>query len=195
MRIGVYKRLIAGMANVEDEVSAERGPFSLFALIEKEDWNESDNYPLGSSWHLFVAAPWIWDEGYTAEKFLQERVRPYEEGWSTFESSLSIHVVKPTSAYLEEVWEYCSTENGIVEVYNVDILDVTARRGYIFASDARRILPTFCFTLIWKPNVKHNVGTNWRKRTGLGCRPSAKAKAVYEAKPYPTGGTHGRRGL
>jgi hypothetical protein len=134
MRIGVYKRLIAGMANVEDEVSAERGPFSLFALIEKEDWNESDNYPLGSSWHLFVAAPWIWDEGYTAEKFLQERVRPYEEGWSTFESSLRIHVVKPTSAYLEEVWEYCSTENGIVEVYNVDILDVTARRGYIFAS-------------------------------------------------------------
>ena len=134
MRIGVLKRLIAGMANVEDAISAEKGPFALFALIEKEKWSEYDNYPVGSSWHLYVAAPWIWAEGYAAEQFLQERVRPYEEGWSTFESSLMVHAVKPTSPYLEEVWEYCGTENGMVEVYDVDILDITAKRGYIFAS-------------------------------------------------------------
>ena len=134
MRISVFKRLIAGMANVEDEVSAERGPFSLFALIEREDWNEYDNYPVGSSWHLFVAAPWIWEEEYEATKFLRERINPYEEGWNPFESSLMVHIVKPTDRYLEEVWQYCSTENGLVEVHDVDILDVTARRGYIFAA-------------------------------------------------------------
>ncbi len=134
MRISVFKRLIAGIANVEDEVSAERGQFSLFALLEKEDWNEHDYYPVGSSWHIFVAAPWIWEEEYAAEKFLRERVRPYEEGWNPFESSLRVHVVKPTSPYLQEVWEYCGTEKGMVEIRDVDILDISAKRGYIFAS-------------------------------------------------------------
>ena len=134
MRIGVFKRLMAGMAQVEDAISAEKGPFALFALIEVEKWTEYDHYPVGSDWHLYVAAPWIWAEGYAAEQFLRERVRPYEEGWSAFESSLMVHAVKPTSPYLEEVWEYCNTENGMVEVYNVDILDVTALRGFIFAS-------------------------------------------------------------
>ena len=134
MRIGVFKRLVAGMAQVEDAISGEKGPFSLFALIEKEEWSEYDNYPVGSSWHLYVAAPWIWAEGYAAEQFLWERVRPYEEGWSTFEPSLRVHVEKPTSPYLEEVWEHCSTDNGVVEIYDVDILDITAKRGYIFAA-------------------------------------------------------------
>ena len=134
MRIGLLKRWLKGLPELEAAIAAERGPFALFALMEIEDWNEYDNYPVGSSWRLYVAAPWIWAEGYAAEQFLRERVRPYEEGWSTFESSLMVHAVKPTSPYLEEVWEYCSTENGMVEVYNVDILDVTALRGFIFAS-------------------------------------------------------------
>ena len=134
MRISVLKRLKAGMADVEDKVSAERGPFSLFALIEREDWNEYDNYPVGASWHLFIAAPWVWEDERASEKFLREQVRPYEEGWNPFESSLRVHAVKPTSPHLEEVWEYCSTENGMVEIYDVDILDVTARRGYVFTA-------------------------------------------------------------
>ena len=134
MRIGVLKRLIAGMARVEEQVSAERGPFSLFALLEGEDWNEYDNYPVGYSWHLYVAAPWIWEDEIVAWKYLRELTKPYEDGWNPFERSLSIHSVRPTSPHLEEVWEYCSTENGMVEVHDVDILDVTARRGYIFAS-------------------------------------------------------------
>ena len=87
-----------------------------------------------SRWYLYVAAPWIWKEGYAAEKYLRERVRPYEDNSGYFAPSLYIEVVKPTSPYLEEVWEYCSTENGMVEIYDVDILDVTAKRGYIFAS-------------------------------------------------------------
>ncbi|MDE2779604.1 MAG: hypothetical protein OXI91_08020 [Chloroflexota bacterium] len=134
MRIGVFKRLIAGMERVEEQVSAERGPFSLFALLEREDWNEYDNYPVGHSWHLFVAAPWIWEDEMVAWKYLRELAKPYEEGWNPFERSLRIQTVKLTSPYLEEVWEYCSTENGMVEIYDVDILEVTARRGYIFAS-------------------------------------------------------------
>ena len=132
MRIGVFKRLIQGLALVEARVSAEKGPFSLFALIEREDWDEYDH--ISSSWHLYVAAPWIWEDERPAWKYLRDLVQPYEEGWNPFEHLLSIQTVKPTSPHLEEVWEYCSTENGMVEVYNVDILDVRALRGYIFAS-------------------------------------------------------------
>ena len=129
MRIGVLKRLLRGMADLEAEVSAEKGGFSLFALIEKDDWPQE-----GSSWRLFVAAPWIWADERGALKYLRERVRPYQDGWNPFSPSLGVQVVRPDSPYLEEVWEYCSTENGMVEVYDVEILDVTAARGYIFTS-------------------------------------------------------------
>ena len=129
MRIGVFKRLIQGMADIESSVSAERGDFSLFALIEKDDWPNE-----GTRWCLFVAAPWIWDDQPAALSDIRERLRPYEDGWNPFEPRLRVEVVKADSPYLEEIWEYCDTENGMVEIYNVEILDVTARRGYIFAS-------------------------------------------------------------
>ena len=134
MRIGLLKRLLQGLEAVERAVSAERGEFSLFALIEKEEWEEDAPVPSGSSWGLYVAAPWIWENRRAALQCLHERVRPYEEGWNPFMRSLSIHIVRPNSPHLEEVWEYCSTADGMVEVYNVEILDVTALRGYIFAS-------------------------------------------------------------
>ena len=130
MRIGVFRRLLRGMASLESEISAERGEFALFALIEKDDWPGE-----GTSWHLYVAAPWIWTDERAAWKYLRERVRPYEEGWDPFMRPLNVQVVPPSSPHLEEVWEYCDTENGMVEVHGVEILDITAVRGYIFASN------------------------------------------------------------
>ena len=132
MRIGLLMRWLKGLPELEAEMAAEKGEFSLFALIEREEWDDYNN--IRSDWYLFVAAPWIWAEGYEAEKYLREQVRPYQDPLSFQAPHLRIEVVKPTSPYLEEVWEYCSTENGMVEVYNVDILDVRALRGYIFAS-------------------------------------------------------------
>ena len=129
MRIGAFKRLLQGMAAIENEVSAEKGDFSLFALIEKDDWPSE-----GSSWRLFVAAPWIWADESAAWEDMSERVQPLQDDMGFFSPPLSISVVRANSPHLEEVWEYCSTEDGMVEVYNVEILDVTALRGYIFAS-------------------------------------------------------------
>ena len=134
MRIGLLKRWLKGLPELEAAVAAERGPFAFFALIEEEEWNEYGNYPVGSSWHIYAAAPWIWAEGFAAEQFLRERIRPYEDPRGFRVPSLRIHVVQPTSPYLEEVWEYCGTENGMVEIYDVEILDITAKRGYIFSS-------------------------------------------------------------
>ena len=132
MRIGLLKRWLKGLPEIQDAIAAERGEFSLFALIEREHWDEG--IEVMSRWYLYVAAPWIWKEGYAAEKYLRERVRPYEDNSGYFAPSLYIEVVKPTSPYLEEVWEYCGTEDGVVEIYDVEILDFTAKRGYIFAS-------------------------------------------------------------
>lgn len=140
MRIGLLKRLLQGLAVVEREVSAERGEFALFALIEKEEWEEYSPVPTGSSWGLYVAAPWIWENRRAALQCLHERVRPYDEGWNSIRS-LNIHIVRPNCPHLEEVWEYCGTEGGMVEVYNVEILDITALRGYIFASRRPAELP------------------------------------------------------
>ena len=137
MRIGLLKRWLKGLPELEAAIAAERGPFALFALLEIEDWNswnQHEHYPVGHCWRLYVAAPWIWDEEHAAEKFLRERTHPYEDPPGFRVPSLRVEVVKPTSPYLEEVWDYCSTEDGMVEVHNVDILDVTARRGYIFAA-------------------------------------------------------------
>ena len=132
MRIGLLKRLVGELTNLEAELSAERGDLSLFALIEEEDWPEDGE--LGYCWCLYVAAPWIWDDRSFALQHIRERVRPYQKDWNPFERHLRVEVVRPTSPHLEEVWEYCNTEKGMVEIYDVDILDITARRGYIFAA-------------------------------------------------------------
>ena len=126
MRIGAFKRLLSGLAEIETRVSAERGDFSLFALVLEEDRS--------GLWHLFVAAPWIWEDERAAWKYLLEQANPLECNFGYFSERLQIDVIRPNNPYLEEVWEYCSTENGMVEIYDVEILDVTARRGYIFAS-------------------------------------------------------------
>ena len=132
MRIGLLKRWLRGMPELKSAIAAEKGPFSLFALIEKEDWDEYEHTI--HSWRLYVAAPWIWKDDNAAEKYLREQIRHYEDPLDFRAPTIRVEVVKPTHRYLEEVWEYCSTENGMVEVYDVDILDVTARRGYIFAA-------------------------------------------------------------
>ena len=133
MRIGLLMRWLKGLPELEAAIAAEKGPFSLFALIEKEDW-EPDFDEVGSSWHLYVAAPWIWEEGETAKEYLREQVRHYEDPPAFQVPVIQVQIVSPSNPYLEEVWEYCSTENGMVEFYNVDILDVRALRGYIFTS-------------------------------------------------------------
>jgi len=115
-----------GLSELEDQLSSERGDFSLFALILDED--------SPGLWRLFVAAPWIWDDEQAARKYFWEQIRPLENNFGYFFGRLEICVVSPDNPYLEEVWEYCSTENGMVEIYDVEILDVDARRGYIFAS-------------------------------------------------------------
>lgn len=126
MRIGALRRLMKGLSKLEAQLSAEKGDFSLFALIL-----DSDSPGL---WRLFVAAPWIWDDEKAARNYLWEQVRLLEGDFGYFVGRLEVYVVSPNNPNLEEVWEYCSTENGMVEIYDVEILDVDARRGYIFAS-------------------------------------------------------------
>lgn len=133
MRIGALKRLMAGLVEIEAYVSAERGDFALFALILDED--------SPGLWHLFVAAPWIWEDQEAARKYLWERVRLLEDQFAYFFGRLEIYVVEPNDPNLEEVWEYCNTENGMVEIYDVEILNVDARRGYIFTSRRPAELP------------------------------------------------------
>ena len=133
MRIGAFKRLMAGLVEIESYVSAERGEFSLFALILDED--------SPGLWHLFVAAPWIWEDRLSAREYLWEQVRLLEDQFMEFFGRLEIYAVEPDNPDLEEVWEYCNTENGMVEIYDVEILNVDVRRGYIFTSRRPAGLP------------------------------------------------------
>ena len=133
MRIGAFKRLMAGLVDIEAYVSAERGDFSLFALVLDED--------SPGLWHLFVAAPWIWEDELASRDYLWEQVRRLEDQFMYFFGRLEIYVVKPNNPGLEEVWEYCNTENGMVEIYDVEILNVDVRRGYIFTSQRPAGLP------------------------------------------------------
>lgn len=130
MRIGVLNQLVSDLSAIESELT-ERGELSLFALIEKDDWPEE-----GSSWHVYATAPWMWGDETAAWKYLRERIEPDQYNLG-FGQGLHLSIVPPdkfSRPHLEEIWEHCGTENGIVEIYDVEVLDVTARRGYIFAS-------------------------------------------------------------
>ena len=135
MRIGALKRLLQGTVAFEREVAAEKGEFSLFALVEKDNWPGER-----PTWHLFVGAPWVWADEYAAWEYLRERMRRHVPRLD-FGFYPHIEVARPDSPDLDEVWEYCGTEGGMVEIYDVEIFNVTAKRGYIFASRRPAELP------------------------------------------------------
>ena len=117
-------QLTTNVAELEETISRERGPFNLFALFERED--------VANRWDLVFAAPWAEDKGETLRYFaveLKGRLQPQQ----LLEIS-RIVVLDPTDDAVRAINREYDVEHGRLEVRDADLLGLPVKHGVIITS-------------------------------------------------------------
>ncbi|MBI4312374.1 MAG: hypothetical protein HY681_11425 [Chloroflexi bacterium] len=125
------KQFVRKIAALEEAMSAERGPFTFFALFLRESFT--------LKWDLLVAAPWL----------SRSRKEDLEYVIGVLQSNLTKKeflelgrtiILDWDHPRMEEAFELADVEHGLVEVRDEDILGQTIKRGYIITSKRRQPL-------------------------------------------------------
>jgi predicted sugar kinase len=113
------------LQSVERDIHTERGPFTLFALVERDD------HP--GKWDVVVSAPWF---GRNDRDTLNYLVRKLQSVLTKEEVTSLARVVllKPTDEWVKSVSDYSPSMGRPVELRNQEIAGVPVRRALIIAA-------------------------------------------------------------
>jgi hypothetical protein len=122
------QELLNKYREIEAEVAREKGEFSLFALLQRED-------AFGGKWDLVVAAPWIGEGRLKTLNYLADKITSR----LTIEELLSLSMVVPVSVTDEPVQrlirEYPVTpDQKPIEIRDWDYRGMPIARGYILTA-------------------------------------------------------------
>jgi hypothetical protein len=119
------RELLEKFANLERNLSRDRGEFSLFALFLREDAVDK--------WDLIVAAPWIDDNRKEALSYITNQI---QTAFSSDElSSLSrVVLVDQTNPAVEALNQAIRVHHGQNEVHDSSFFGLPIRHGYIITS-------------------------------------------------------------
>jgi hypothetical protein len=120
-------QMVEALNQIEREVSLQKGPFTLFALFERED--------LPNRWDLVVSAPWIEDDNVQAIKLLAgelKRLLPPNQ----VERVSTIVLLGTRDASVVALTSRHSTEHGRIEVTDASSYGFPVERGYLITSRA-----------------------------------------------------------
>ena len=117
--------LIEKFAELESQISAERGDFALFALFMREDAPDR--------WDLIVSAPWAGrDKSSTVSYFVSQiKSRLGEQGLLSLSR---IVVVDPEDAAVQAFNGAFQIEHGRVEVKDSSFFGLPVKHAYIITS-------------------------------------------------------------
>jgi hypothetical protein len=118
------QELLNKYREIEAEVAREKGEFSLFALLQRED-------AFGGKWDLVVEAPWIGEGRLKTLNYLADKITSR----LTIEELLSLSMVVPVSVTDEPVQrlirEYPVTpDQKPIEIRDWDYSGLPIARGY-----------------------------------------------------------------
>ena len=115
------KELISKFRTIEREIAQEKGPFTLFALIQGQGaWDK---------WDVVVAAPWTRDNLKETLDYLVEKIRKVLHKEELLKLS-KIVPLDPSWDFVEEIlaeWE----EYGDVGLRNIEINGIEIKRAHI----------------------------------------------------------------
>ncbi len=118
------KELISKFRTIEREIAQEKGPFTLFALIQGQGaWDK---------WDVVVAAPWTRNNLKESLDYLVEKIRKVLHKEELLKIS-KIVPLDPSWDFVEEIlaeWE----AYGDVGLRNIDINGIEIKRAHILAS-------------------------------------------------------------
>jgi hypothetical protein len=115
------------LLQVERSISAEKGPFALFALFLREEAPEK--------WDLVISAPWIEENKGPALKLISERIKT-----SVAPSDLPIIsrivVADPADPAVDAINRAISTEHSAMEIRDSTFFGHRMKHAHIFASNS-----------------------------------------------------------
>lgn len=117
--------LVEHLLQVEKALSAEKGAFSLFALLLREDAAEK--------WDLVVSAPWVESDKEAALRLVSARVREVLSPSELLAVS-RIVLVEPTSPAVVAINRATRAEHSTVEVRDSNFFGLAIKHAHIFAS-------------------------------------------------------------
>ena len=117
------KEFMNRFVQIEREIAGERGPFTFFALFQR---NEFPGW-----WDVLVAAPWIKSQfDGEVHRYFVDRLKA-ELTEDEFLQLARIAPIVPDNPYLEDLQEAYPVEHGIIEVWHREFFNVEVRHAYI----------------------------------------------------------------
>jgi hypothetical protein len=113
------------LVNVEKEVSLEKGAFTLFALVLREDAPDL--------WDLLVAAPWIKANKEDAMKYITAKIKKVLTPQELMTLS-RIVVIEQDNPFLEAFHQAVHVEHGLMEVQHSVFSGLPIEHAYIITS-------------------------------------------------------------
>lgn len=117
--------LVTALVEIERELSQQKGPFTLFAVFERQD--------IPSRWDLLVAAPWAEQDEKQAVRLLaaelKKRISPSE-----MTRVSRIVILSPDDASVRAITSARSVEHSRTPFNEASDLGLPAERGYLITS-------------------------------------------------------------
>jgi len=119
------RAVVEKLLKVEQQISQEKGPFSLFALFLREDAQDK--------WDLVASAPWLEKNKQEAFQFLANLIRSALSPDELLSLS-RIVLVDHNDPALDAIHRALRTEHGIVEVKDSGFFGLKIKHAYIITS-------------------------------------------------------------
>src|SRR5262245_59958610 len=112
-------------SQLESQIAADRGGFTLFALFMREDAPDR--------WDLIVSAPWAGNDKPGTVNYFVTQIKS-RLGESGLTSLSRIVVVDPDDAAIQAINRAIQIEHGTVEVWDSNFLGLPIKHAYIITS-------------------------------------------------------------
>jgi len=119
------RNLIEKLKELEEEISKEKGEFSLFALFLREDSEDI--------WDLLVSSPWIEENKTEALKYLAKKIQNKLSSDEIIKIS-RIVIIEENNPALSAIHGAISVEHGLVEVKDSIFFGLPIKHAYLITS-------------------------------------------------------------
>lgn len=119
------KELASALKEIEREAAEEKGPFTLFALFQREDARDL--------WDVVVAAPWVDEDVPGAIRYLARKMTKAlsPDRMTRFSRIAPIEEKNPG---LDAIKKTLQVEHGLVEVQNASFFGLPIRQAYFITT-------------------------------------------------------------
>jgi hypothetical protein len=128
------QQLLDRLTSLEQELSAEKGDFTFFALFVRE------KNPL--FWDLLVSAPWLKANEKESTRFMIRQLHTHLEREDLLSLS-QILIIDENDPILAEVPSSLETEHNPIEVRDREIFGELIDRGYIITARKPDVAPAY----------------------------------------------------